>query len=319
MKTQATVSNKRLQDARHQIPRYGKLINSVKWLQKLHVTSARNQERARLRLIRQLEVELANCEAGLWEADLVQLTLEFWGKPQPTRYPPMAVPKNIEAAKVTALDAYLQRGTAHLERLADEGQREAVELFARHTLHVSSKLSNLRKTSANLLKPVARESIFWPILKSPCIHFDDTHRRPDKIHAQFLDGLEVGKTHPIQGMRWNPSNELSHLVASLFEAVRSWRGDAPIHHYAEVNESRWRKEASRLCDFRPEEQTVGEWIEVMLMVVKEQYPTDAALVRNYGHLVTAPSKMRGIGTIASQLRADIKRRFASMAGLRKDY
>lgn len=221
----------------------------------------------------------------------------------------------IKEAKVLALSIGLSRAVTHLERLARGGQPAAIKLLANLSLGLSKQLSELRAKSANHLKSVARETLFWPILKSNCLHFDDTKKPLDRAHAKILDDLEVGKNHPIKGRRWNPKDGLGELVTDLFDQVYRFKIGGWIFQ-AGLRRG-WRTEALKLPKFEDDEKVVKQWGQVMLLVLKERFPCAQHLVKAHGALVTEPSKRKGVGTITSELRANIVKRLKSMAGLRK--
>jgi hypothetical protein len=321
--------DERLQQARRAMARHGRVkpqtdlpdldfAHSPAWLGRFMEISGQQKEAERLKLVQQLESELADPKTDEQQRDLVRLALEFLGVRQFTSGAPQAFPGTTKETKVMALAANLQRCIGHLEKLADTNDPAAVSVFARHALRVCEHLSELRKRHPKLLIPVARESIFWPVLKSPCIHFDETQAKLDPTHAILLDDLEVGRGNPIQGQKWKPSDTLSALVTSLFEEIRGWKAGVNIIAMTWHDENNWRTEAMNLTELARDYRTLKMWGKVMLSLLHERYPTNTGLVRAYGHLVKAPSKReQGEGAVASQLRSMIVERFSEMLGLKR--
>jgi hypothetical protein len=245
---------------------------------------------------------------------LLHLTLEFLGEWQPPPSPPFWIANDVAAAKVAAIAVNLQRCIAHLERLAGDGQREAVELLARHTLRVSDELSRLRKKNAKLLKPVARESIFWPVLKSRCQHFDDTGKALDQAHAVILRDLEVGCDHPIQGYKIKLSDELGKLTLELLQEVWSYKTNIHIFQAVLQVPTGWRLDAMKLRSLTRNEKAVDRWAKVLELMLREKFPSDAAMAEKYKDLVSQ-NKRVGTGTILTELRHLIRGRLRGIAGL----
>jgi hypothetical protein len=304
------VPAERLQQARRAAARYARPVKRKSWLQKVFEKSARKRERERRILIQQIQNELAKHEGDSQETDLLHLTLEFLGEWQLPSSPPMSIPKDIEAAKLAALAANLQSSIVHLERLAGNGEREAVELFARHALDVSSELSKIRKKNAKMLMPVARGSIFWPVLKSRCQHFDDTGKALDQTHAVILRDLDVGRDHPIQGYRVRLSDELGNLTLELLQKVWNYKSLGYVFQMP----TEWRLEAMKLPNLTREKKNADRWAKVLMLVLREKFSTDDEMAEKYKNLVSR-NKRVGTGTILTELRHLIKGRLRSIAGL----
>jgi len=280
------------------------------WLQDVAVETARDHERQRCLLIQQLKDKLAEQEASSQDADLLRLTLEFLGAWHLPPSPPMVNPKDIRAATIAALAATLQRSIGHLERLSNSGDRDAVNLFARHVLRVSSELSRLRKKKANLLKPVARESVFWPVLKSRCQHFDDTGKALDQAHAVILRDLDVGRDHPIQGYKVKLSDELGNLTLELVQEVQNYKALGYIFKMP----TGWRLDAMKLPNLTRDARIVEMWTKVLKSVLSERFLSPGAMARKYKHLVS-PNKRLGTGTVLAELHHLIRGRLRGIAGL----
>jgi len=75
--------------------------------------------------------------------DLSGLALAYLGAGQLPSAPPYKTPKGVKAAKVEALNWNLQKCIGHLESLADNGDKEAIQILAQHTLHLSQKSHGL--------------------------------------------------------------------------------------------------------------------------------------------------------------------------------
>lgn len=285
------------------------------WFSDWMKQSSQHRENGRTSLINELKDELKREAVSNEDSDLLRLTLEYLGVMQLPQIGPYANPKSVKKAKIEALTANLQRVTRHLHRLADGDDREAIELLAGHTLNCSRWLSKTRRENPKSLMPVAKKNIYWPVLKSPCIYFDDVGKL-DADHQKLLDDLKVGEDHPVRGQKWRPINPLSQLVSTLFEEALNKRAS----YFAGILPplSLTDKKLFALPEFLAiDAKIVDEWADVILLLLREKYPDEKALVKAHGGIVTAPTKRVGIGTIASQLRANIKRRFQSMAGHRK--
>ncbi len=274
------------------------------------------QENARATLVQQLNNKLNT--GGLWsetetissdERDLLHLTLEFLGSWHRSNPPPGTTPWGEKAAKIAALAANLQRCMRHLERLSADGDRPAIELLARHTLDASYWLSGLRKTHLHFIKPVARTSVFWPVLKSRCQYFDDIGKSLNQDDAIFLRDLDVGRDHPIQGRKVNLGDELGVLIMKLLDEVQSYKAGGHLFVLP-----RWGAKAMQLKNLTPRTKSIAEWAGVLDLMLAEKFNSPAAMAKKFQHLVS-PTKRVGEKRILGELRHLMKSRLSALAGM----
>lgn len=121
------------------------------------------------------------------------------------------------------------------------------------------------------------------------------------------------------GLRCNPKDRLTALVLDLLGEIQSFRAEGCLFWNPCRSPGMWQPAAIGLKKFASDQKIVDEWWKVMLMILDQRYPSQARLVKAYGRFVTSPSKQKGPGTVASQLRATLKRRLESVARLRKSY
>jgi len=206
-------------------------------MKKLHA----EQNCARENLIFLLKRE-ASAEGG----DLARLALDYLEDWQLSRNRSNLIPKSVQAAKIEALGANLHRCVMHLEKLSADGDRESVQLLAHHTLRAAKWLSSTRKNQLKLIKPIARQSVFWPVLKSRCQHFDDLGKSLNQHDAVFLRDLGVGREHLIQGCKVKLDDELGVLMLDLIDEVES---NKPMLHFSPLPKG-WRADAIQLPRLR---------------------------------------------------------------------
>jgi hypothetical protein len=273
-------------------------------------TSHGANEAERNQLIEQLKIEKEKSVLGSSEADLLCLTLGYLGDWQFPHPSPYITPKNVKTAKLEALGANLQRCVGHLEKLTEVGDRVAIELLAQHTLHVSRWLSLMRKKNLNLLKPVARKNIFWPVLKSDCQYFDDIGKSLNEADFIFLRNLELGRDHLIKGRKINLADELGVLILDLLNEVESNRATPQLVPVLKG----WRLDALGLPNLAPQNKVVTKWTEVLYGALSGRFIDPASMAKKYKHLVSQKKRV-GVKTILGELRHLMKGKLNGIAGM----
>ncbi len=250
--------------------------------------------------------------------DTLDLGLEFLGEKQERghTYPPncdLGPETTPQEVKLAAISYSLERGTRCLLALVAKGDPKALQIAARHNLRLAKVVSDATPKRARHLRPVARESLNWVVLKSHCLHYDDTGKPPAKADAQILDNLQVGRNHPIKGRRWNPHRDrLAEILTEVVEAIQGRRFDWAI--LFQPMSTPWAKSAETLPPLSPNPQTVEGWWKVVKLYLKWRWPSDQEFNTACAGVRVAPSKERGSATRAEHLRGKLKEKLKGMAG-----
>lgn len=284
-----------------------KVGHPQQWL-KDHMQKAHESgEQERQDLITELR-RLENTSMNPHVTELVNLTLDYLNRAGISRLRPSISSNGVKAVQIEALHWNFQRCLYQLERLSNDGDSDAIKLLARHSLNASSWLSKTRVKHPKLIKPIARKSVFWPVLKSRCLFFDDIGKPTHQSDAVFLRDLEVGKDHTIQGYKVKFSDEVGGIILNFLNQVNIEKAGDQI--FFPVG---WRLKASKLPPLSTKKNTIDKWAEVLQLSLIELHSSREAMAANYKHLVSR-KKQVGVRRILGELQHLIRTKLANMAG-----
>jgi hypothetical protein len=182
------------------------------------------------------------------------------------------------------LTQIIREHVQHLEYFADEGHTQAIESFANFTIEAVKSLNVLAfGQHQQKLKPLARRSLAWPVMKSRRQVFGDD---ADELFLVLSVGRETIAADP--NARFNPKSKFGRLALELLTRIEDQR--AINFYFFRGGIAAWHWEAKKLPAFSCKAPSADQklWIAVVETVLKDDF-SDPEKEAYYRSLVTAPS------------------------------
>ena len=192
-----------------------------------------------------------------------------------------------------------------------------------------------------LFRPFATRKLFWPVIKSPHIGFNQGEISELKLFKQLSVGDKSGLR--IVGGKWKPDDTAGKKALELWQRIDNARCFPPalddddkellrtntqlldkerMRESQELREKlRLRDSARKLPEFlQPSEgnKPAGWWLwwKVAKTLLKAEF-ADPVKYERLKRIVTAPTKQKSPGRIKAHLLVTLRDRFKSMAGANK--
>jgi hypothetical protein len=216
----------------------------------------------------------------------------------------------VELAKIDARAAEAIYGKAEvyvdeLINLAKIGVARAARGVARLAISCSETANLLAEKAPTLVAPVAKSSLYWPILKSK-----RTSTRPEE--RKLVNAIELGISHPrqedlnsrtkLEDPRGRWANQLLEYIHERRQEIHSLKRDADMDYAFSERDER----IGQLRDFSQESSIKKQWWNVAREILDEAYPDLSMAAESAG--VVAPGHQKRKGG-KSRVLYEIERRF----------
>jgi hypothetical protein len=195
---------------------------------------------------------------------------------------------------------YLAQLLAHKAKSDDA---YAAQKLADLALSATAALTNIARDKAELLRPYARESDAWPVIKSKREKLSDDEK-------DLFAGIQLGEDAiieldpPTARWKWDDAGQISYSLLRRIELARAGSRHPPLD-FGEIG-----KRAKRLPEFC--DRTWLAWWEEARRIFLASYP-EPQNVEVLNRLVTAATKRKSPGRIKAAILDMLRCRFLSFA------
>lgn len=151
-----------------------------------------------------------------------------------------------------------KQGLDQLSRLACKGNPAAIHALVELTVATTQLLNELSRRAATLVRPVARQHFFWPVLKARVPRYGDDDKK-------LIKEIQLGQEAPFNAdavARIRTDNQSTKTAMALLCQLDKWRHKNPALEHVKRRPdglAAWQKLALGLKPFTP--NSVSEWFE----------------------------------------------------------